>query len=107
MKKLLFVSSLLLSLNSFASVTFEGSKNGDLDVKESEQVKELLTNLVVEKFEGSYLSVSVTFECTTTPVMKVFCSTTIVNEGGTLGAAVVTYDRETEKAVISEHVLAN
>ena len=107
MKKLLFVTALLFSMNSFAAVSFEGSTNGNLDMVESMKVKELLLDLVEKEYEGSYLSVSVKYNCTSTPLMKVFCSTTITNEGGTLGAAVVTYDRNSEKVILIEHIRAN
>ena len=107
MKNLLFATALLFSLNSLAAVSFEGSANGNLDNIESTKVKELLTELVEDKYEANYMSVSVKYNCTNTPLMKIFCSTTITNEGGTLGAVVVTYDRVNERAILSEHVIAN
>lgn len=104
MRIILITLLIALSSYSFAEVGFNDSGRGDLNKNEAKTVENAITRLVNDEYEGDTYYIEVEYSCTSTPMMKVFCTVSISSEGGMLGAGVVTYDRFDNTAKITSHV---
>ena len=103
MRTVILIISCLLNLTAFASPKFASTDNGNLKPAEVKTLKTAIFKLAINKYEASYMSVSIDYSCTKTPMMRVFCAISLNSEGGTLGAATAIYDRNKKTAYINEH----
>lgn len=104
MRSLYFLAIIFISVCSVAEVTFKKVNNGDLRSSEVQHVQALINQLGIEEYHAQSGSVEVEYSCTTTPMMKVYCSVSLNSEFGRLGAAVLSLDRNENQARLIEHL---